>query len=198
MLLGEPSESQRRQARQLALVGRVAHREHDRHRFRQQPSPDESQDLRRGGIEPLGVIDETEQRPLRGNLGQQAERGQGDQEAVGSGTGSQAQCDAEGGPLRLWKSAAPVEHRRAELMQSRERQLHLGLDAGDARDAKARRLPSAVVQEGRLADARLPAEDQHRALAAADVLQQPVERLTLAGSPHQHGGTARGHWLRKA
>ena len=48
-----------------------------------------------------------------------------------------------------------------------------------------------MVQERRLADARLAADDQHRALAAADVLQQPVERLTLAGAPQQQRGTAR-------
>ena len=147
---------------------------------------------RRGGIEPLGVIDEAQQRPLRGDLGQQAERGQGDQEAVGSSAGRQAQRDAQSGLLGLGKRAEPVEHRRAELMQPRERQLHLGLDAGDPRDAKAGRLPGAVVQERRLADARLAADDQHRALAAADVLQQPVERLTLAGAPQQERGTA-GH-----
>ena len=78
-------------------------------------------------------------------------------------------------------------------MQPGERQLHLGLDAGDPRDAEAGRLPRAVVQERRLADARLPADDQDRALAAADVLQQPVERLALAGSAQQHRRTAPGH-----
>ena len=171
LALGEPREHQLRQARQLALVGRVADREHDRHRLGQHPSRDEAQDLGRGGIEPLGVIDDAQQRPLGGNLGQQAERGQGDQEAVGSGTGGQAQRDAQSGLLWLWKSIEPVEHRRAELVQRREGQLHLGLDAGDPRDTEARRLPGAMVQEGRLADARLAADDQDGTLAAPDVLQ---------------------------
>jgi hypothetical protein len=137
VLLGEPSERELRQAHQLALIRRLAHCEHDRHRLRQQPSRDEAEDLTRGGIEPLGVIDETQQRPLRGDLGQQAERGEGDQEAVGGSTGSQAQRDTEGGLLRLGKRAEPAEHRSAELMQSRERQLHLGLDPGDPGDPKA-------------------------------------------------------------
>jgi hypothetical protein len=78
-------------------------------------------------------------------------------------------------------------------MQSGERQLHLGLNPGDPRDAEAGRLPSAVVQESRLADARLAADDQDRALAAANVCRQPVEHLTLAGSAHQHPRATRGH-----
>src|SRR5215207_10238218 len=78
-------------------------------------------------------------------------------------------------------------------MQCRKRQLHLGLDARDLRDTKTGRLPSAVVQEGRLADAGLPADDQDRALAAAHVLQQPVEHLALAGSAQQHRRGADGH-----
>jgi hypothetical protein len=78
-------------------------------------------------------------------------------------------------------------------MQSRERQLHLGLDPADPGDAKGGRLLSAVLQEGGLADARLAADDQDRTLAAADVLQQPVERLAFAGSSQQDGGTKCGH-----
>ena len=50
-----------------------------------------------------------------------------------------------------------------------------------------------MVQEGRLADARLAADDQDRTLAAADVLQQPVEQLTLVGSAEQDRGAVGGH-----
>jgi hypothetical protein len=184
VLLGQASERQLREADQLVLVARLADRERDRHGLGQHPSRDESEHLPRCGIEPLGIVDETQQRPLRGNLGQEAERRQGDQEAVGSGTRRQAERDAESGLLRLWELAEPAEHRRAELMQSRERQLHLGLDPGDPRDPEAGRLTRAVVQQGRLADTCLPADDQDRTLAAAHVLQQPVELLALAGSAH--------------
>src|SRR5215216_5603279 len=80
-------------------------------------------------------------------------------------------------------------------MQSGERQLHLGLDPGDPRDAETGCLPCAVVQERRLTDARLAADDQDRAVAGADVLQQPVEPLALVGSAQQHRRTAPGHPL---
>jgi len=82
VLLGEPSERQLRQAHQLALVAGLANGEHDRHRLRQQPAGDEAEHLARDAVEPLRVVDETEQRPLLGNLSQQAERGKGHQEAV--------------------------------------------------------------------------------------------------------------------
>src|SRR5215207_5147757 len=195
VVLREPCEPELGQPQQLAPVGRVAHREHDRHRLGQQPSRDESENLPRGAIEPLGIIDKAEQRPLRGNLGQQAERGQGDQEAARSRTGRPPQRDAQGDLLRLWKRPEPTQHRRAELMQSGERQLDLGLDPGDPRDAETGCLPRAVMQERRLADARLAADDQDRALAGADVLQQPVEQRTLVGSAQQHRRTAPGHPL---
>ena len=89
--------------------------------------------------------------------------------------------DAQGGLLRLGERVEPAEHRRAELMHSRERQLHLGLDSDDPGDSKSGRLPSAIVQERRLADARLATDDENCTLPAAHVRHQPVEHLTLAG-----------------
>ena len=71
-------------------------------------------------------------------------------------------------------------------MQRRERQLQLGLDARDLRDTEAGRLTSAVVHHRRLADARLAGDDEHRALSAANVRQQPVERVALAGTAQRH------------
>ena len=70
VLLGEPSQLQLRQAYELGFVGRLADSEHDHHRLRQQPSSDKSEDLTGGVIEPLRVIDQAQQRPLGGDLGQ--------------------------------------------------------------------------------------------------------------------------------
>ena len=55
-------------------AARLAHREHDRHRLRQQPPRDEPEDLARGAVEPLRVVDEADQRLLVGDLGQQGQR----------------------------------------------------------------------------------------------------------------------------
>jgi hypothetical protein len=78
-------------------------------------------------------------------------------------------------------------------VQSREGELHLGLDPGHLGDSEAGRLPRAVLQEGRLADPRLPANHEDGALATADVVEQPVEHLALTGAAQQHRRASGGH-----
>ena len=56
---------------------------HDRDPLSEQTAGNEPQDLRRGVVEPLRVIDDTGQRPLLGDLGEQRQRGQPHQEPVG-------------------------------------------------------------------------------------------------------------------
>ena len=60
----------------------------------------------------------------------------------------------EGDLLGLGKRVQPVEHRRAQLVQPRVRQLHLRLDARDLDDPEAGRPVAGVAQQRRLADAR--------------------------------------------
>ena len=71
-------------------------------------------------------------------------------------------------------------------MQPGERELHLGLDARDPGDAALRGPLGDVLQQRRLADPRLAAQDQHRALPRPDALQQAVQRLALVASASQH------------
>ena len=72
-----------RQPVQLQRVARLAHREHQCDRLREQPPRDERQDLRRDPVEPLRVVDQADQRPLLGDVGQQAQHRQTHQEAIG-------------------------------------------------------------------------------------------------------------------
>ena len=81
---GRPSSAQLRQPRELAPLGGLAHRKHEPHRLGQQASRHEAQDLSRGAVEPLRVVDDAQQRTLRRDLGQERERGQRDEEAVGA------------------------------------------------------------------------------------------------------------------
>ena len=191
--LAESLEHQFRQADQLALLARLPHGEDDRHRFCQQPSRDESKHLRRGAVEPLRVIDDTEQLLLLGDFRKQAERGQGDEEPIGGRAGRQAERGAQCVALRCRETTEPGEHRGAQLMQSRERQLHLRLDGHAPGNAKTRRLADAVAQKRGLAHTRLATNDEHCALALADVLEQPVQRSPLAGPTPELRRTVRGH-----
>ena len=61
----------------------------------------------------------------------------------------------------------PIEHRRAQMLKGGERELHLRLDADRPQDAKVGGRADRVVQERRLAHARLAAEHESAALAPA-------------------------------
>jgi hypothetical protein len=68
----------------------------------------------------------------------------------------------------------------AELVQTGEVELHLGLDAGHSDDLPRRRTLLQVVQQGGLPDPGLTAKHQHRTLPGLDRPEEPVERLALA------------------
>jgi hypothetical protein len=74
----------------------------------------------------------------------------------------------------------PAQHRRTQLMQPRERELHLGLDARRSCDAAAGRALRYVLQQRRLPDAGFTAQNHRAALARPNARDQSVQRLTLA------------------
>jgi hypothetical protein len=82
----------------------------------------------------------------------------------------------------------PVEHVRGHRLQTRERELHLGLDAGHAGDAASLRGRRQLLQEGRLADARLAAKDQHTALTGAYARDEPFQHVALGGTAEKARG----------
>jgi hypothetical protein len=98
---------------------------HDRDPLGEQPAGHEPQDLRRGLVEPLRVVDDTGQRLLLGDLGEQRERGQSDQEPVGRSAGATAEHRRERVALRNGQPVQVVQHGRAEQVQAGIGQLHL-------------------------------------------------------------------------
>ncbi len=83
VLLRQSFEPQLRQTVEVWCGGGLAHGDHNGHRLRPHPSRDEPDDLARGAIQPLRVLDETQQRPLLSHRGEQAQHGQSNQEPVG-------------------------------------------------------------------------------------------------------------------
>ena len=79
-----------------------------------------------------------------------------------------------------------MQQRGTQLVQPRERQLGLGLDARRACDTTSRRALHEVLEQHRFADARLAPQDQRPALPGADRGEEPVERLDLATAAEQH------------
>ncbi len=101
----------------------------------EEPAGDEAQNLRGRAIEPLRVVDKTDECLFIGGLGQKCECGEPDQKTVWCGAGGQS----EEGPERiaLWGRQAidAIQQRRTELVQPAVGKLHLGFDGIHGQDA---------------------------------------------------------------
>jgi hypothetical protein len=78
-------------------------------------------------------------------------------------------------------------------VQRRERQFHLGFDADDLHQTTARGLARAVAHQLGLADPGLTPDDQRRALAAPNTVQQVIKSLALASAPPESRRPEFGH-----
>jgi hypothetical protein len=121
----------------LELLDRLACREHDPDRLRQQAAGDKGERQRRRLVEPLRVIDHAQQRTFVGHLREQAQHRQPDEEPIRGGAVAQPEHDLERLTLRRRKRREPIEHRPAQLMQTPERQLHLRLHPHRPMDRQA-------------------------------------------------------------
>lgn len=118
-------------------------------------------------------------------LRQQAQYGQADQKAIWRLPRTQAECDAKRITLGYRQTVTAVQERRAQLMQTGERQFHFGLNARRSRNLTTGRPLQQVFQQRRLADACLAAQDQHAALTRPHARYQAIQRLALAVSTAQ-------------
>jgi hypothetical protein len=165
------------------LLAGLAGGEHDPDRLRQQAPHDEPEREGGGVIEPLRVVDDAQQ--LLGLLREQPEHREPDEEPVRRRARAQAEHDLERLALRSGQLLEPVEHRRAQLVQPGERQLHLPLHADRPRDREVRRRRDHVLEQRRLPDPGLAPQDQRAALALAHVGEQRVQHRALVGPPPQ-------------
>ncbi len=187
--VAEPTDHQFGQAGQL--LARLAHREHETDRLREEAAGDEAEDLRGHAVEPLRVVDDAQQRLLLGDVGQQPEDRQSHSEAIRYRAGAQPERGRERVSLRAGEVLQPVEHRGAQLVQTGE--LHLGLDAGGAHDAARPRVRHEVVQQRRLPDTRFAAHDEHLRPAGPYAVDELVQLPALSvPSPEVRAGSRRG------
>ena len=106
--------------------------------------------------------------------------GEGDEESIRRRSGTDAKRGLQRIALRDRETLEAIQHRRHQLVQSRERELHLRLDTCGTRHAAARRLLDEVLQQRRLAHAGLAADDERPALARADRFDQLVQNVAFA------------------
>src|SRR6476620_10891786 len=77
------------------------------------------------------------------------------------------------------ESSGRSRHRSEQLLQAREAELHLGLDADDLADLPSVRVFDQVLDQSRLADPRLAAQDERLRLAGAPAAQQTRQESAL-------------------
>ena len=82
--------------------------------------------------------------------------------------------------LGLRETVHKLEERGTQLLNRRERELHLRFDPGRPGDPKLAPSLDRVLEQRGLADARFAVHHQHAAAPAAHAVQQPVEHLALA------------------
>jgi hypothetical protein len=182
----EARDDEARQAGEVVV--RLAHREHECDPLAPEPPADERERLGRGVIEPLGVVDDAEQRPFARDLGEQPEHREPDEEWARHGTGTQPERDLERLALRHGEEVEVVDHLAAELMEARVGQLHLRLDRDHPLDARGRRsLGDGLLEQRGLADSGLAEDDQRSAAARPRTVDHGTQARELARPPPQDG-----------
>jgi hypothetical protein len=88
--------------------------------------------------------------------------------------------------LRFWQRGEPVEQRHAQLVQARERELHLGLDAHRAHRAEPGCRFSGMLQQRGLADAGFAAHHERDAAPGPCLGEQPFDRLAFGAPTQEH------------
>lgn len=182
---GQSFDHELRQSFELVLVAGLAQREHQSHPLRQKAPRHERERLHGHPIEPLRVVDDADERLLLGGVGEQAQDGQADQEAIRRGTGAHAERRVQRVALRDWQMPETAKHRCAQRMQAGECELHLGLDPRYPGDPASLRDVRQMPQQGGLADSRLAAEDQHTTATRARFRDESIQHLALAVTVEQ-------------
>jgi hypothetical protein len=167
------------------VAGPGARDTQDRDPFRVQTACDEREDLRGDFVQPLHIVDDADQRPLLSDLGEQRQGGEPEEKPVRWRPGAQSERGRERVALRDGQPLEVIEHRRAELMEAAEGELHLRLHSGSRCDAPAVDLGGRVREQRALADARVTAQDHDPTGAGEHVGQETIERLTFLGAAEE-------------
>ena len=138
-------------------------RKHEPNGVGAEAARDERQRARRLRIEPLQVVDHTQQWLCPRHLGQEAEGREADEVAIGRLARGQPEGHAQRVTLRFWQDADGVEHRSAQLVQTRVGEVDLTLDTHGSNDLEPGRRRDQLLQQRRLPDPRLAVHQQRTA-----------------------------------
>ena len=151
-----------------------------------EPPGDEHERICGCVVEPLGIVDEAQERLIFRGLGEQAQDCERDEEAVLASPCCQAERSTEGGGLRRRKALYVPENRADDLVQSGERELRLRFHPGAAEHAHVAGLVARVLQKRGLADARLAGDDEDGAPRRASAIEKLADTRAFRVSPVEH------------
>ena len=154
-----------------------------------QASGDESEDQGAGSVQPRQVVEDHEQRPVRGCPAQQGERRVRDHQPVGGRAGGQAQGDLQGVAVRGTELCQFLAEGKEDLVEARKAHVRLELHAGRAQHpgAESHRHLVRRIQESRLAHAWLARQQQCRARDEHLVEERPDGAEISVTSGERHG-----------
>ena len=188
---GQPGQAEFGQAAQAARGPRgLADGEDDGDGVGVQPPGHERERVSGFLIQAVRVVDQAQQRLAGGLPGEQPQRGQPDEEAVRWAAFRHAERHPQRGALGRGQQVEGGQQGAEQLVHGGEAELHLALDAVDPDDlhgGPGHRL--GVIQQGRLAHARLAPEHQNAAHLLAGSRHDLIELPLLCVPPEQplHG-----------
>ena len=166
----------------------VADGEQRHNSFRAQPSDCEADRVDRARVEPLGIVDEAQYRPLLGRLGKQCQGSQPDQHSVRGSFRLHPERRSQRSCLRRREPVCRAHQRVKQLMKAGIWKLRLRFDSGHVQGKEivagaTRRL----LEQGGLANASFPTDDHSattRALASRREQLDDVPQLSVAPDEH--------------
>jgi hypothetical protein len=135
IMVFQAMDDELRQPVETPLARRLTDGEDEADRLGLQTAGHKRQRLRRRRVEPPRVVDDADQWPLLGHVGQEAQEGEADEKPIRGVAISEAEHCAESIALWARQTFQAIHERRAKLVHSRERELHLGLDSRRPPDA---------------------------------------------------------------
>jgi hypothetical protein len=178
-----PKNLQLREAAKIA--GGRARRKEKSDGLGEEPPRDEGECLGRHLVQPLRVVDDAEERTLLCRPRKQRQDRQPDEESIRRRSFGPAERDLECAALWRRELLHGFEQRRTQLVQGRERELHLRLDARGLKDPHVCCRCNGIVQEGCLSDPGLAVQQQRATLPGADRGDNLIEQGALRTTPLQ-------------
>jgi hypothetical protein len=146
---------------------------------------DERQRLRGGPVEPLRVVHDADKRLRLSHRRHQAQDREADEEPVRGVAVAQAERGFERVALGSGQTLEAIRERGAQLLQPRERELHLRLDARRPGHRTSGGAAREIGQQRALSDPGLPTQHQRAARARAHARHQLIQCRALAASTQQ-------------